>query len=65
MINSNKDFLFTIICMLWFFCGVISNYYFDIYGICLNNLFWIIFMLILVILKNKYIKFEEWLNKKF
>lgn len=62
---TNKDIVFYIIASLWLLCNIVTYMLYDIRYVDISNLFFIIFMCILIIIKNSCNKFDEWLNKTF
>lgn len=58
-----KDIVFAIVCILWLSSSFCAYFMFDqMYGVSISNLFWIIIMCVLIVLKNK-TNLGKWLEE--
>lgn len=63
--TTNKDVLFCIIAIIWIICNILIYALYDVSYVSLSNLFFIITLCILIIVKNRCDNFNKWLNKLF
>lgn len=64
MFKIYKDVIFWSVALLWLLTNVIVFMLADASAVSISNLAYIIFMAVIIIIKNKSKKFNDWLNTK-
>lgn len=64
MFKIYKDVIFWSVALLWLLTNVIVFMLADASVVSISNLAYIIFMAVIIIIKNKSKKFNDWLNTK-
>lgn len=64
MFKIYKDVIFWSVALLWLLTNVIVFMLADASAVSISNLAYIIFMAVIIIIKNKSKKFNNWLNTK-
>lgn len=64
MAKNYNDVVFGTVALLWLLTNTIVFILIDASAVSISNLAYIIFMAVLIIIKNKSKKFNDWLNTK-